>query len=64
METITLKRTAKGTWLKKFDDYETSYTKISKAEAMESITIARSRNEMFADDNENSVGILIFGYYN
>ena len=65
METITIKRTQKGVWLKKFDDYETSFTKISKKEALEDIKNARETKKIFADDNENKENeILIFGYEN
>ena len=64
METITIKRTTKGTWMKRFDDYEKSFTKISKTEALEDIKNARTNEKMFADDNENSDLPLIFGYEN
>ena len=65
METITIKRTLRGAWLKKFDNYEASFTKISKKEALEDIKKAREMGKMFADDNENKENeILIFGYEN
>jgi hypothetical protein len=66
METITLKRTQTGTWMKRFDDYETKFTRITKAEALQSIQTAREKGRMFADDNENdnSGAPLVFGYEN
>jgi len=65
METITIKRTQKGTWMKRFDDYEISFTKISKKEALKDIKKAREMGKMFADDNENKENeILIFAYEN
>ena len=64
METITIKRTTKGTWMKKFDTYETSFTKISKKEALEDIKNAREQGRMFSDDKENTDLPLIFGYEN
>jgi len=65
METITIKRTTKGTWMKRFDNYETSFSKISKKEALGDIKNARSQNRMFADDNENNNDLpLIFAYKN
>jgi hypothetical protein len=66
METITLKRTQAGTWMKRYDDYETKFARITKAEALQSIQTARETGRMFADDNENdSSGTpLVFGYQN
>lgn len=64
METITIKRTAKGVWMKRFDDYEKSFTRISKQKALEDISNARSKNKMFCDDNENSQFPIMFGYEN
>jgi len=65
METITIKRTKKGIWLKKFDDYEKSFTKISKKEAINDINLAREQGRIFSDDNENDENnVLIFGYEN
>ena len=65
METVTIKRTTKGVWMKKFDDYETSFTRIPKKEAIESIEAARENGVMFCDDNENKDGLpLTFGYEN
>jgi len=65
METITIKRTSKGIWMKKFDNYEKSFIRISKKEAVESIENARKKGVMFCDDNENDEKFpLIFGYEN
>lgn len=64
METITIKRTTKGTWMKKFDNYEKSFTKISEKEGLKDIKNAREKGKMFCDDNENSDLPLIFGYEN
>lgn len=65
METITIKRTIKGVWMKRFDDYETSFIRISKKEAIENIETAREKGVIFCDDNENKKGSpLVFGYEN
>jgi hypothetical protein len=66
METITLKRTQAGAWMKRYDDYETKFARITKAEALQSIQTARETGRMFSDDNENdSSGTpLVFGYQN
>lgn len=70
METVTIKRTLKGVWMQKFDDYETSFKRISKAYALECIEWAREKGTMFSDDNENEevneeIGTyLVFGYSN
>jgi len=65
METITLKRTIKGVWMERFDNYETSFKRISKKEALENIINARTKGTMFCDDNENDERFpLIFGYEN
>ncbi len=52
--------------MKRYDDYETKFTRITKAEALQSIQTARETGRMFADDNENhSSGTpLVFGYQN
>ena len=63
METVTIKRTQKGVWMKRFDDYEKSFTRISKEEAIEDIMRARKKGVMFCDDDINSMCPL-FGYYN
>jgi hypothetical protein len=64
METITLKRTQAGAWMKRYDNYEAKFTRITKAEALQSIQTARETGRMFADDNENdnSGTPLVFGY--
>ena len=64
METVTIKRTVKGVWMKRFDDYDKSFTRISEKDALYSIKNARENNSMFSDDNENSDLPLVFGYYN
>lgn len=65
METITIKRTVKGVWMKRFDDYETSFFRISKKEALDSIINAREKERVFCDDNEKEERLpLIFGYEN
>lgn len=65
METITIKRTVKGAWMKRYDNYETSFKRISKKEALENIKSARKKGKMFCDDNENNeIYPLIFGYEN
>ncbi len=64
METITIKRTSKGYWMKRFDDYERAFKRISKQQALHDITLARSKGKMFADDNEDGDSPLCFGYEN
>jgi hypothetical protein len=64
METITIQRTVKGVWMKRFDDYERKFTRISKSEALKDIANARAKGTMFSDDNENSSLPLVFGYSN
>lgn len=64
MESVTIKKTHKGVWMKKFDDYETSFKKISKTEAIDSIKKARERGDMFNDGDENSETYEVFGYWN
>ena len=65
METITIKRTSKGVWMKRFDNYETSFSRISKKEALRNIENARKKGVMFCDDNEKEERFpLIFGYEN
>ncbi len=52
--------------MKKHDNYEAKFTRITKAEALQSIQTARETGRMFADDNENdnSGTPLVFGYEN
>lgn len=64
MQTVTIIRSAKGTWMKRFDNYEKSFKKISKKEALESIRIAREKGAMFSDDDEEKDTFLMFGYEN
>ena len=40
METITIKKTHKDVWMKRFDDYEKKFTRISKKEGLESLKLA------------------------
>lgn len=63
-ESITIKKTEKGVWMKKYDDYEKIFTRISKKEAAECIKNARERGDMFSDGNENSTSYEVFGYWN
>lgn len=63
-ESITIKKTPKGVWMKKFDDYEKSFSRISKKEAIDCINYARERGDMFSDGNENSTSYEFFGYWN
>ena len=65
METITIKRTTRGYWYKRFDAYETNFTRISEAEALESLELARLRHELFLDDKDYGKDMpLVYGYYN
>lgn len=50
--------------MKKYDDYEKIFTRISKKEAAECIKNARERGDMFSDGNENSTSYEVFGYWN
>ena len=62
MESITIKRTSNGVWMKKFDTFETKFTRISKAEAMECIENARRKGDLFFEQNDQ-YGAL-YGYWN
>lgn len=65
MESVTIKRTVKGAWMQRFDDYETGFKRIKKAEALDLIAKARENGSMFSDDNETKDGYpLVFGYWN
>ena len=65
MEFITIKKTRKGTWMKMFDDYETSFSRISKKEALEDIANAREKGVMVSDGDENSKDRMeLFCYQN
>lgn len=63
-ESITIKKTLKNVWMKKYDDYEKSFKRISKKEAFDCINNARERGDMFSDGNENSTSYEVFGYWN
>lgn len=64
MESVSIKKTYKGIWMKKYDDFENSFSRISKDEALESIQIARDQKRMICDGNENSTHTQIFSYWN
>lgn len=79
MESITIERTKSGYWWKRFDNYDKhgnivkdifklkyneNFCRISEAKALENIIDARSRGDMFSDDNENIIGFLVRDYYN
>lgn len=63
-ESITIKKTPDNQWFKRFDDYETRFTRISKKEALADIQQAREQKQLFSDDNENSSSYAMFGYWN
>lgn len=48
-EIVTIRKTERGRWYKKFDDRQTGFKRISEREAIESIQAARGRGEMFYD---------------
>ena len=65
MESITIKKTYKEIWLKKFDDYKDTFRRISKKDAIESINNARNRGDLFSDDGKPKIGeYQVWGYYN
>jgi len=63
-ESITIKKTPKGTWMKKFDDYDKSFTKVSKREALEDIDSARNRGDIYSDDVVTEGSWSMWGYFN
>ncbi len=63
-ETISVQKTHKGVWMKKFDDYETSYKRCSKKDAMETITNARLRGDVYSEGDESSSNWQVWGIYN
>ena len=65
METITIKRTTRGYWYKRFDAYETKFVRISETEALKSLESARLRHDLFLDDKDYNKDMpLVYGYYN
>lgn len=48
--------------MKKFDDFEKSFTRISKKEAIESIKNARKRGDLFYESKTASMDY--YAYYN
>jgi len=65
METITIKRTTRGYWYKRFDAYETKFVRISETEALKSLESARLRHDLFLDDKDYGKDMpLVYGYYN
>lgn len=50
--------------MKRFDDYEKSFHRISKEEALASIEAARQRNDMFVDADVNKEITIEFSYWN
>jgi len=63
-ESITIQKTHKGTWMKKFDDYETKFSRCSKKEALETITNARERGDVYSEGDENSKSWEVWGIWN
>jgi hypothetical protein len=63
-ESISIKKTYKGVWMKKFDNYETRYFRCSKNDAMETINNARERGDVFCEGNENSRHTEVWGIWN
>lgn len=64
MESVTIKKTHKGVWMQKFDDYETSFRKISKSEALELIEKHRADKSMYHDGDETAETYQLFAYWN
>lgn len=65
MESVTIKKTHKEIWMKKFDDYEESFNRISENEAIESIKSARFKKVLFSDCGEPKKGkYQVWGYWN
>jgi len=63
-ESITIKKTPKGAWMKKFDDYDKSFTRVSKREALEDIETARNRGDIYSDDVVTDGSWSMWGYFN
>ncbi len=65
MESITIKKTIKGVWMKRFNDYEKSFSRISKTQALADIANAREKGSLYHDDQDIDTNLpLIFGYWN
>ncbi len=65
MESVTIKKTHKKIWMKRFDNYERSFKRIPEEDAIESIKTARGRGDLFSDDGQPEIGkYQIWGYYN
>lgn len=64
-ESVTIKRTPKGVWMRMYDDYETSFSRISEKEALESIENARDRGDLFSEQDGRGTGaISLWAYFN
>lgn len=63
-ETITIKKTYKGYFYKKFDDEDNKYQRISKSEAVQSIQCARENEMLITDDNIESDYQAQWTYWN
>jgi hypothetical protein len=63
-EGVTIKKTAKGFWMIKFDDYEQSFSRTSKEDALERISNARERGDLYSDDVVRDGSISMWGYFN
>lgn len=64
-ESVTVYRSFKGYWYKKYDDYDNKYYRISKNVAIHDIRLARNRGELYMDDDISKKDVpLIFAYYN
>ena len=63
-ESISIQKTNKGVWMKKFDDYENKYTRCSKKDALEIIQNARERGDVYAEGDENSEYWQVWGIWN
>jgi hypothetical protein len=63
-ESISIQKTHKGIWMKRFDDYETKYTRCSKREALETINNARAKGDVYSEGDENSTSWEVWGIWN
>lgn len=63
-ESISVQKTHKGVWMKKFDNYEEKYTRVSKKEALETIQNARDKGDVFSEGDENSKYWQVWGIWN
>lgn len=63
-ESITIQKNHKGIWFKRFDDYETKFTRCGKKQASETIRNARARGDVYSEGNENSKDWEVWGIWN